>query len=282
MITMKRILSFVLAATVMAGCGNRATDDDLLIFEAPDNFLSDEEIEMKYRATDLYMECLEAEGNHFVLNADAESFEERGVPAKYYEFFKKQTEEQNAGIDRFEAGILDNMDLAENLLTGKEEYFAKRRQEPPKNDLFSYTAPEDTVAETMTAEEYMKNLFRNYERLVLNPQIELLSYEYAGIASECNLREMVKATLSTPIFRVFNAGNDTMPELMYDEMVHKFSPERLSSVEKELCTDIISPSAGIYRIEFGYGDKVLDYHIFFNPGSDGRPVLKYNIFGERF
>ena len=278
MITMKRILSFVLAATVMAGCGNRATDDDLLIFEAPDNFLSDEEIEMKYRATDLYMECLEAEGNHFVLNADAESFEERGVPAKYYEFFKKQTEEQNAGIDRFEAEILDDMDLAENLLTGKEEYFAKRRQEPPKNDLFSYTAPE----ETMTAEEYMKNLFRNYERLVMNPQIELLSYEYAGIASDCNLHEMVKTNLSAPIFRVFNAGDDSGPELMYGEMVHKFSPEKLSAVEKELCSEIISPSAGIYRIEFRYGNEVHDYHIFFNPGSDGRPVLKYNIFGERF
>ena len=278
MITMKRILSFVLAATVMAGCGNRATDDDLLIFEAPDNFLSDEEIEMKYRATDLYMECLEAEGNHFVLNADAESFEERGVPAKYYEFFKKQTEEQNAGIDRFEAEILDDMDLAENLLTGKEEYFAKRRQEPPKNDLFSYTAPE----ETMTAEEYMKNLFRNYERLVMNPQIELLSYEYAGIASDCNLHEMVKTNLSAPIFRVFNAGDDSGPELMYGEMVHKFSPEKLSAVEKELCSEIISPSAGRYRIEFRYGNEVHDYHIFFNPGSDGRPVLKYNIFGERF
>lgn len=282
MITMKRILSFVLAAMVLAGCGNRATDDDLLIFEAPDNFLNDEEIEMKYRATDIYMECLEADGKHFTLNADAESFEERGVPAKYYEFFRQQTEEQNAGIDRFEAEILDNMDLAENLLTCKEEYFAKRRQEPPKNDLFNYTAPEDTAAETMTAKEYMKNLFRNYERLVMNPQIKLLSYEYEGIASDCNLHEMVKTNLSAPIFRVFNAGNDTEPELMYDEMVHKFSPERLSAVEKELCSEIISPSAGIYRIEFRYGNEVHDYHIFFNPGSDGRPVLKYNIFGERF
>lgn len=282
MITMKRILSFALAATVMAGCGNRATDDDLLIFEAPDNFLSDEEIEMKYRATDLYMECLEVDGYHFALNADAESFEERGIPAKYYEFFRKQTEEQNAGIDRFDAEILENMDLAENLLTGKEEYFAKRKQEPPKNDLFSYAAPEDTVAETMTAEEYMKNLFRNYERLVLNPQIELLSYEYAGIASDCNLHDMVKANLDAPVFRVFNAGDNTEPELMYDEMVHKFSRERLSAVEKELCSEIISPSAGIYRIEFGYGDEVLDYHIFFNPGSYGRPVLKYNIFGGIF
>lgn len=279
---MKRILSFALAATVMAGCGNRATDDDLLIFEAPDNFLSDEEIEMKYRATDLYMECLEVDGYHFALNADAESFEERGIPAKYYEFFRKQTEEQNAGIDRFDAEILENMDLAENLLTGKEEYFAKRKQEPPKNDLFSYAAPEDTVAETMTAEEYMKNLFRNYERLVLNPQIELLSYEYAGIASDCNLHDMVKANLDAPVFRVFNAGDNTEPELMYDEMVHKFSRERLSAVEKELCSEIISPSAGIYRIEFGYGDEVLDYHIFFNPGSYGRPVLKYNIFGGIF
>ena len=279
---MKRTFLFALAAMLLAGCGNSATDDDLLIFEAPDNFLSNEEIEMKYRATDLYMECLEADGYHFALNADAESFEERGVPAKYYEFFRKQTEEQNAGIDRFEAGILDNMDLAENLLTGKEEYFAKRRQEPPKNDLFSYTAPEDTVAETMTAEEYMKNLFRNYERLVLNPQIELLSYEYAGIASDCNLHEMVKTNLSAPIFRVFNAGDDSAPELMYGEMVHKFSPEKLSAVEKELCSEIISPSAGIYRIEFGDGNEVHNYHIFFNPGPDGRPVLKYNIFGERF
>ena len=279
---MKRTFLFALAAMLLAGCGNSATDDDLLIFEAPDNFLSDEEIEMKYRATDIYMEYLEADGNHFTLNADAESFEERGVPAKYYEFFRQQTEEQNAGIDRFEAGILDNMDLAENLLTGKEEYFTKRRQEPPKNDLFNYTAPEDTVAETMTAEEYMKNLFRNYERLVMNPQIELLSYEYAGNASDCNLHEMVKTNLSAPIFRVFNAGNDTGPELMYDEMVHKLSPKRLSAVEKELCTEIISPSAGIYRIEFGYGDEVHYYHIFFNSGSDGRPVLKYNIFGERF
>lgn len=282
MTIMKRTLLFALAATVMAGCGNRATDDDLLIFEAPDNFLSDEEIEMKYRATDLYMECLEVDGYHFALNADAESFEERGIPAKYYEFFRKQTEEQNAGIDRFDAEILENMDLAENLLTGKEEYFAKRKQEPPKNDLFSYAAPEDTVAETMTAEEYMKNLFRNYERLVLNPQIELLSYEYAGIASDCNLHDMVKANLDAPVFRVFNAGDNTEPELMYDEMVHKFSRERLSAVEKELCSEIISPSAGIYRIEFGYGDEVLDYHIFFNPGSYGRPVLKYNIFGGIF
>lgn len=278
MITMKRILSFVLAATVMAGCGNRATDDDLLIFEAPDNFLNDEEIEMKYRATDIYMECLEADGNHFVLNADAESFEERGVPAKYYEFFRQQTEEQNAGIDRFEAEILDDMDLAENLLTGKEEYFAKRRQEPPKNDLFSYTAPE----ETMTAEEYMKNLFRNYERLVLNPQIELLSYEYAGIASDCNLHDMVKANLDAPVFRVFNAGDSTWPELMYSEMIHKFSQEWSDAVEKELCSELISPSATIYRLVFGYEDEVYDYYIFFNPGSDGRPVLKYNIFGERF
>lgn len=282
MITMKRILSFALAATVMAGCGNRATDDDLLIFEAPDNFLSDEEIEMKYRATDLYMECLEVDGNHFVLNADAESFEERGIPAKYYEFFRKQTEEQNAGIDRFDAEILENMDLAENLLTGKEEYFAKRKQEPPKNDLFSYAAPEDTVAETMTAEEYMKNLFRNYERLVINPQIELLSYEYAGIASDCNLHDMVKANLDAPVFRVFNAGDDSGPELMYGEMVHKFSPEKLSAVEKELCSEIINPSAIIYRIEFGYVDEVHNYHIFFNPGSYGRPVLKYNIFGGIF
>lgn len=282
MITMKRILSFALAAMVLAGCRNRAADDDLLIFEAPDNFLNDEEIEMKYRATDLYMECLEVDGNHFVLNADAESFEERGIPAKYYEFFRKQTEEQNAGIDRFDAEILENMDLAENLLTGKEEYFAKRKQEPPKNDLFSYAAPEDTVAETMTAEEYMKNLFRNYERLVLNPQIELLSYEYAGIASDCNLHDMVKANLDAPVFRVFNAGDNTEPELMYDEMVHKFSRERLSAVEKELCSEIINPSAIIYRIEFGYVDEVHNYHIFFNPGSYGRPVLKYNIFGGIF
>lgn len=279
---MKRILSFALAAMVLAGCRNRAADDDLLIFEAPDNFLNDEEIEMKYRATDLYMECLEVDGNHFVLNADAESFEERGIPAKYYEFFRKQTEEQNAGIDRFDAEILENMDLAENLLTGKEEYFAKRKQEPPKNDLFSYAAPEDTVAETMTAEEYMKNLFRNYERLVLNPQIELLSYEYAGIASDCNLHDMVKANLDAPVFRVFNAGDNTEPELMYDEMVHKFSRERLSAVEKELCSEIINPSAIIYRIEFGYVDEVHNYHIFFNPGSYGRPVLKYNIFGGIF
>ena len=274
--------AFALALVLTIGCANNTSNDSFIIFEAPDNFLNDEELAMKYRATDLYMECLEIDGNHFVLNADAESFEERGVPAKYYEFFRKQTEEQNAGIDRFEAEILENMDLAENLLTGKEEYFAKRKQEPPKNDLFNYTAPEDTVAETMTAEEYMKNLFRNYERLVLNPQIELLSYEYAGIASDCNLHEMVKTNLSAPIFKVFNAGNGTVPELMYGEMVHKFSPERLFAVEKELCSEIISPSAGIYRIEFGYGDEVLDYHIFFNSGSDGRPVLKYNIFGERF
>ena len=69
---------------------------------------------------------------------------------------------------------------------------------------------------------------------------------------------------------------------MYDGMVHKFSQEWSDAVEKELCLEIISPSAIIYRIEFGYEDKVYDYHIFFNRGSDGCPVLKYNIFGERF
>ena len=274
--------AFALALVLTIGCANNTSNDSFIIFEAPDNFLSDEEIEMKYHATDLYMQCLEADGNHFVLNADAELFEKHGVPSKYYKFFRQQTEEQNAGIDRFEAEILDNMNMAESLLTGKKEYFAKRRQEPPKNDLFNYTAPEDTVAETMTADEYMKNLFRNYERLVMNPQIELLSYEYAGIASDCNLHEMVKTNLSAPIFRVFNAGDNTEPELMYDEMVHKFSQEWSDAVEKELCSELINPSAVIYRLVFGYEDEVYDYYIFFNPGSDGRPVLKYNIFGERF